>query len=295
LSRAAPPWLEEFQRDFSAMLRAPLDGRTGTLRAPTERFSAALVDGTLAGPSLGPRDRLAVYNRQYWFRLFGVLQSEFRLTSAIAGPWTFNEVATAFLLSSPPRGHDLALVAEGFADHIAKFYVDRALPLPDGSAVPGLALAQAARLDDAFRGAFWAREPDVGEVAAFQGLRPDALASGRLRPSGRFFLVEEDWPLLTLRGESGPACADERIPLPPRHPARAFAAVFRGATGIRVLPLTPSRARLYHLLLELPLAAALARLESEASDPERATLARHVQSWLAESVRLGFWEGVDPC
>ena len=60
------------------MLRTPLSRSTGTLRAETSAYPEALLAQAKPGRQLSQAERLAVYNRQYWFRLFTLLQSRRR-------------------------------------------------------------------------------------------------------------------------------------------------------------------------------------------------------------------------
>ena len=73
MTRAAPPWLEDFQARFGDVLRTPLARETGTLSATPDRYDSETVAETLEGAGMTSAERLAVYNRQYWFRLLGVL------------------------------------------------------------------------------------------------------------------------------------------------------------------------------------------------------------------------------
>ncbi|RYE86013.1 MAG: DUF2063 domain-containing protein, partial [Myxococcales bacterium] len=117
-TRPGPGWLGEFQARFGTVLRTPLDRATGTLRAAVTAYDADLCRETQDawwGPASGC---LAVYNRQYWFRLFTVLQQALPLTTALVGPWAFNELAADFLLAHPPASWDIDLVPDGFAAHL---------------------------------------------------------------------------------------------------------------------------------------------------------------------------------
>jgi Putative DNA-binding domain len=282
-----PEWLESFESQFSTMLRTPLARDTGTLCANTDQFPSELVRSALPGSRIPAQDRLAVYNRQYWFRLFGVLQNDFRLVCALLGPWKFNELASAFLLDAPPTGHDLARAADGFSEFV------RAFPRKTELTVPPLALAQAAQIDEGFRRIFWAPRQSPESDLKFRQLSAQALVAGRLRPSGRFFLVEEDWSLLALR-HSLASAPDRKHTLPARNTnGRGHAAIVQHDKGPQTIPLHSVQAKLYTLLVENSLTDALSILEAKISAAEAPSLARNVRNWLAESVNLGFWTGVD--
>jgi hypothetical protein len=289
--RGAPSWLAAFQRDFGAMLRTPLDRSSGTLAAEPERYGAGLVAAARAGPMVPATERLATYNRQYWFRLFTVLQAEYPLTTAIVGAWNFNDLATRFLLVHPPVTRDLGDVAMGFSA-----YLDEALPpeairlAPSGRMVPRAAITEAATIDAAFR--------DVVVAPPQTELRlSDAEASGladvRLDPSLATAMLEEHWPLVELRrairgrGDEGPC----ELPAPHPDGARHWL-LCRVPRGERVIPLTSTHARLLELLRAHPVGRALAMLEAEHPAIAAVDLASDVQRWLAQGMALGLWRGV---
>lgn len=277
--RAGPPWLAELQARFGDALRTPLDRSTGSLRADVSRYAPEILRELVDAPSMHGH-RLAVYQRQTWFRFFSACQTELPLTVRLVGFFRFNEVAERFLLAHPPTGHDLARVADGLADHVIATEGDR-----------HPAWAEAARIDEAWRSVLAAPAE-----APFRPTADDAatLVSRRLVPSATMRIVHERWPLCELRrkllAENDP---DERpVPLPPPHPGARAWALFRrpGATG--QLPLAPAQARLLELLAARPVGEALAALEAElAGAPE---LPGRVQGWLAQAVELGFFRGLTP-
>lgn len=281
---AEPPWLATFQAEFGEMLRTPLSKATGTLRADLPRYPAALCARTRPGPTLAAPDRLAVYNRQYWFRLLTAMQGEYRLCVALAGAWSFNGLAAEFLVARPPSGHDLGDVAEDFDDFVAK--APRDIPLPSGGRLPGRALVQATRIDAAFRRVFVAADAPV-----FSPTPADAgrLATGRLVAHPALSLIEEAWPLMELRRTLPPGPAQAPVPLPPALPAPVWWMLCRAPQGERVVPLVPQHARLIQLLMERPIPHALAQLEAECPATERAALPNKARAWLAQSVSLGLW------
>jgi hypothetical protein len=73
---------------------------------------------------------------------------------------------------------------------------------------------------------------------------------------------------------------------------RAFALVRRPG-GVGELPLEAREAALFRLLLELPVAEALATLEAACPADERSLLPVKARAWLSRSVALDFWSGAD--
>jgi len=285
---AAPACLEQFETSFSQMLRAPLDRRAGRLQARARDYSAELCDAARPGPALGSRERLAVYNRQYWFRLFGVLQHEFPLTTALAGPWAINGLAAQFLAQTPPRHPDLAQAADGFAEFLAAQSPETTASVePELARIPLRALVQAAQVDQAFRAVFRAPEQPVWRPSAAEVV---GLSGARLRWSEAVCLIDEDWPLLRLREEATRARA---VVLPAQHADGAQCwAVCQTPLGQRVVALSPVQARLMRGLQRCSVADAFAQLEAACTPEARRALITHTARWLGEAVRHGFWTGL---
>ncbi|MGE0398242.1 MAG: putative DNA-binding domain-containing protein [Kofleriaceae bacterium] len=280
----AVQYLEAFQRELGAVLRQPLDRATHSLRATPAAYPGALVDRVRAA-GVDPGERLAVYNRQYWFRLFGVLQNEYRLVTALFGAWTFNEIAERYLRAQPPRGHDLADIAEQFA----AFAVDAAAPDdPTFVRIPPDALREAIAIDLAFRTAMRApRDPEL----RLAGLNPSQLLRARLVRTRAFNLVDETRPLIALRRALPTPLGEHRAALPDALATgpRTWA-IGRSMKGLHVTPLTPPHAALLRLLDEHVLGDALAILEERYSGD---AIAANAQRWFADGVELGIWRAIE--
>ncbi|MDX2091201.1 MAG: DNA-binding domain-containing protein [Kofleriaceae bacterium] len=265
--------LEQFQQQFSAMLRSPLDRSTGTLRARTDTYARELVQ-SVCDAGVDPRERLAVYNRQYWFRLFGVLQQEHRLTVALLGAWAFNDLATQFLVAKPPQGHDLGAIAEGFAAFASAMLQRKEI-------------AEALAIDRAFRTAALAPPERSLHIGPAEAAR---LPVARLVWSRSLTLVEEHWPLVTLRQRLPNLVDDTTAPLPAPHESMATWAIHRTEQGLRCQPLEPLHAELLHLLRTHAIGEALAVLEHRRSS---GVVAARVKDWFAADLASGFWTGLE--
>jgi len=291
LSRDAPDWLEPFQTRFGAMLRTPLARGSGTLRASKEKYGAVIKGEALPGPRTPGDERLAVYNRQYWFRLFGLLQSAFPLTASLLGYWLFNEYATRYLLAHPPRSWNIDRVPDAF-DGFFSEQLGRDPIRIAGSArrVPPAALREAARIDAAWRRVFFAEA-----VTPYRPSAEDAprLLDSRLVPSPAVAIFEEHWPLLELRRRIVTESGEAAIPLPAKLPRSQWWALVRKPGGIGQLPLETREAELFVLLRGRAIRDALARLESSCMGAEASELPAKAQAWLAHSVELDFWIGLD--
>ena len=136
-SKGPPSWLEGFQKEWGGALTQPLQHATGVLLSPH--------------PSPG----LAAYNRQYWFRLFSVLQKTYELTATLVGYWHFNLLAQDYLSFEPPHHFDLASITTAFPDFLAKVLTpSRLASLEYG--VEALCVVQAAQLERAMEQALLA-------------------------------------------------------------------------------------------------------------------------------------------
>ena len=283
--------LDELQRRFGQVLRTPLDRGSGTLRAVPEAYDATLRAAITSDGDRSADDRLAVYNRQYWFRLFGVFQQAYRLATALVGPWAFNELAARFVIAHPPRGHDLGRVIDGFDTFSLRALPEAGVSLGSKGRLPRAALLEAIQIDDAHRTVFEAPYEVALQLSVADA---DHLAHARLRPSRAFVMIDETWPLSQLRHELPATLSEQCVPLPPPHAdGRRSWAVVRTADGQRVIPLAAPHARLLRLLREHPLGEALAILEASVPPSTAAGIATAAQRWFADGVKLGFWTALE--
>jgi hypothetical protein len=282
-------WLEDFQARFSAMLRTPLNRGTGTLRVDPGVYDPRLQEEALDGPTASAVERLSVYNRQYWFRLFGVVQSAFPLTARLLGHWLFNDYAARFLLAHPPQGWNIDRVPSAFEAFLASSLPKSGVQVQTRR-VDTEALLEAARIDAAWRDVFLAPATAVFQPSAKDASR---LLTARLTPSPAVAVLEEHWPLLELRRTLISDPGESPVDVPPRLPRSQWWALARKPAGIGQLALEAREAELFLLLREQPLGDALACLERVCSEDERPTLPARTQKWLSRSVELGFWCGIE--
>ncbi len=281
MTREAPAWLEAMQARFTSVIRTPLDRSKGVLAVSSDRYDARAVEEARPGPSASGVERLAVYNRQYWFRLFEVLQGAFPLTCRLLGHWSFNGYASRYLIACPPHGWDIDRVGDAFEGWLAEDLETEAARDPDER----LALREASRIDAAFSAVF--RAP---AAAPFRPSPEDAarLLDLRLVPSPAVAIVEEHRALLALRRRVLHETSERRVPLPPAMVARSIAIV-RTPEGTAEIPLDPREAELHALLRDRSIRDALGELERRCSPEERDALPAKTQGWLARAVELGFW------
>ncbi|HXX68303.1 MAG TPA: DNA-binding domain-containing protein [Polyangiaceae bacterium] len=281
MKREAPAWLGELQARFAAAIRTPLERASGTLTAPLSAYDPRLVQA-LGGAAAKAPQRLAVYNRQYWFRLFDALQTAFPLTARLLGYWSFNDYAGRFLLTHPPRGWNIDEVPSGFD----AFFAD-ALQCED----PGRrrALIESARIDAAWRAVFAAEKTPVFRPSDADAAR---LLDAQLVPSDAVRFVEEHGPLVELRRLLAREPSTGALALPSPLPHSRWWAIAGVGDGVATLPLEAREAELLTLLGRLSIRSALARLEQACTLEERAHLPQRTRAWLARSVAAGFWSAV---
>lgn len=295
MSPDPPAWLSAFQARFTSVLRTPLDRSSGSLSPRVDHYDPDAVRDVVDGPYAAAGERLAVYNRQVWCRLFNALHDAFPLTARLLGFWWFNAWAGRYLDVHPPRGWDLDDVAERFVEWLE---ADRAqADAADGGAVslesidPQLdarMLVEAARIDAGFRTVF--RAPPVTPWRP-SSEDADRLLDAHLVESPAFVLVEEHSALLELRRHVLADRSERRFAPPAAWPSPRHAVLARAGESTLEMPLEPREAELLLLLRRHPVRDALGALEAACPESERAALPAKTQAWLAKGVARGFWIG----
>lgn len=282
-------WLAAIQARFSGVLRTPLDHSGGRLRTEASRYPQAARADIKPSAQLTSCERLSVYHRQYWMRLFNVLHAQYPLTMRLVGPWFFNQYATRFLLAHPPHHHDVGEIAGGFDAFLASdLQADPVRHMPRGPVLPRMALLESAALDATYRRVFLAPEEPEFSVSAQDEAE---LPARRLRFSRAFALVTEHWPLLDLRGEALRAQGETMLALPAKLSQPRQWAIARAPRGVVQLKLEPQHARLLALLQTHVVGEALSILEGECPESERDALAQRVQGYFAHATSVGWFSG----
>jgi len=149
---------------------------------------------------------------------------------------------------------------------------------------------EAAQIDAAYHSVF--RAP---AVSAYQPTAADSerLLRGRLRFSPAMALLSEHWRLCEMRPRALASADETPLPLDARLAEPQRWLLGREQLTLRLWPLAPRQAELLELLRQDSVPNALARLEAQCSPAERRELSRQVRDWLAQSVQLGVWIGLD--
>lgn len=277
----APEWLAALQARFSEVLTTPLDRSSGSLRARAEVYDERAVAAIKHHADADPRSRLAVYNRQYWFRLFTVMQSAYSLCARAMGYWDFNALVAGFVVEHPPRGWDLDRLGDGF-----DAYVERAL---DADHPRRAMVLEAARVDGAWRSIM--REP-VSTPFQVSPQIAARLLDARLVRSPSVALVHERWSWIEWRAVAMSKGPEAQLPLPTALAEPRWWALVRERNGARHVPLEPREGALFALLDEHTVRDAMSALEALCPPGERAALPARAQQWLARGVQLGLWTTV---
>jgi hypothetical protein len=262
------PLDQRFFREFGKAITTPLDIRSGRLTATPALYPPRLVAGVVAS------DGLEVYQRQYWLRLVGVIETEFPLTAQLMGADEFVAAAVAFLRRHPPCGVDIGEAADGFSRAV-------------GRDVSSSGLLQAATaIDEAWR--------SVWRAPITMPWRPDPTDAGRLphaclsRSPGRV-VFRSRWNVVELRH----AVAGATVPLPNavRLAEEGAWLIRNGEEGIGSTRIEPLEASLIELLDRNPFSVALAKLEATVPPAQRGQLPERVRSSLTKWMGLGLWCG----
>lgn len=276
----APTELGQLQQQFTQLLRLPLELIASSARADTCRYDARLVAAVTDSPRASAAASLAVYHRQYWLRLFDVMQREFALSARLFGLPGFYKLAQAYLLDCPPRHPNLGRVADGFVSWCTA-QADRIEGI-----VPGGMLHQALSVDAAWRG-IWS----AAALPAFEP-KPDQAAQlpcMQLQFSPTAALIAEDWPLIALRRELAMDASADEIAFPSKLQSTSYWVLLRTPEGIGQMRLSPLQSRLYTLCSSHQLQDAVERLHADCEPADRARLPENIRAWLALSMELKLW------
>jgi len=116
--------LLDLQRRMAAAVMEPL-GHDDVMRK-SRRDGTSMADEAAAfikpSDALTSFERLEIYNRQYWFRLFDSLEEDFPGLNAVLGPEKFDAVVRAYLAAFPSASYTL----RDLGSHLAEFLQEEA-------------------------------------------------------------------------------------------------------------------------------------------------------------------------
>jgi hypothetical protein len=262
--------LRETQAWFLAAVSAPGALDRG-LREVHLATGAPLGAVLTPGPSLGARDRLAVYHHAYRARLIDALADDFPAVRYAMGARAFGRFADRVITAHPSRTPNLNRYGAVML---------QALSVP--SRLPRRAfLFDLAQLEWALVEAVHAPPPPKLDPAALGAIPPERWAALRFVPNPALRILPSRWPVNAFfsawrRGEEPPLPA----------PARSATVVYREGFTLWRMDLSPLTHGLLQRLLDgVPLGEALAPVEGRAG-------ADRVMDWFTAWVRGGFFAGL---
>jgi hypothetical protein len=160
--------------------------------ATEQAFALALLDAALPVPAgvtttRGTPDvkRFAVYRNNVAVGLGRALANRFPVVEKLVGADFFAVMARAFIAKSRPSSPILTAYGDAFPDFIAKFAPAAGVPY----------LADVARLEAAWTGAYHAADCDPLEASALLALDAEAIASAQLVSHPAAAMVISDFPV----------------------------------------------------------------------------------------------------
>ncbi len=268
-----PIRLQAVQEAFAEAIRVPFSFATGRFSFQKEKYPEAAASAIRPRGTPDGRDKLAVYNEQYWYRLLTILQEDFPLLAASLGLWEFNRLATEYLGRHPSRSPYL----ERLPDHLPAFirsHPELGHPL----------YIQIAELDMAYLKAFAAPGEEPLRPERLDQERLEALGESPLHLQSWYCLFEEDWNLMENRVRVSRGSMGK----PVFEAGKGYWAVYRRDYIVEWNFLHPIQ---YGLLKELEkgygLDEACERIHQSLDASGKERLAADLAGWFAEWTRLG--------
>jgi hypothetical protein len=105
--------LRRLQRLAGAVIMRPLGPGWRTQRRWTDNRDMRAVTGEFIKPNsrLTSFERIEIYNKQYWFRLYDTMYEDFPGLRAVLGAAKFNTLLKAYLTENPSRSYTLRNLA----------------------------------------------------------------------------------------------------------------------------------------------------------------------------------------
>ena len=185
---SVPESLLEMQRWVAQIVSLPLRqmGEDG-LPIFEKRVSLEVEERISPGPFLTAEQRIGLYNQQYWFRLFIILQEQYPTLTRLFGFTSFNrELAEPYLLHFPPSHWSLSTLGARLSEWIEKEYKEEDKVL----------VYEAALVDAAYERIFYAGSFDPLDSEDFSRAKSEPLF---LQPTVQLLSLHAD--LFCFRSE----------------------------------------------------------------------------------------------
>lgn len=267
--KAGRPRLAQTERWFQAEIARPHEG--GKAGAPA---SASI----LPSQHLAPQERVAIYSRMFFARLYECLAEDYPAVVKICGHETFGKVARAYLKQHPSRHYSLNFLGRKLPE-----FLDGPVRIPRRAL-----LADVARVERAISESFDAAVSPSMTPADMALVPLAAWETGRIR-------LTESLRLLALDHRANAivsACRQEKE-IPPLVRARSWVAVYRKEWTVWRADLTePMHTVLAALEAGKPLGVALAAAARRfEGSPEK--MQADVHRWFGEWAREGVFAAVE--
>lgn len=277
LEPAPPPGLSELQDAFGQAMSQPFEFEPNSdqVLLQVDRYSAELVADIR--PRIKPpapvqtgAERLGIYNRQYWYRLFSVMHEEFPLLRHLLGATSLNRLASEYLQRYPSRSpslNDLPNQLLSFLDESTWGESDQ--------------VRECVALERALSEIFIAADG--------RPLSPkDIVVEEALRFAPHWRLFEENWSLVENWTRAKRDVSDELEIIP--EPSRSNWALYRDRAGLQFERLGEIQFALLTRLRDgAPLAEAVGLTAESFTEEDVAFLGENIQSWFQRWASLGWF------
>lgn len=189
----SPDSLVKLQSWFGKVISQPIDEASrinpnAPSGKPIEEEAKAFIKPS---KTLSPKERIEIYNQQYWWRLLNIMHENFPLVTRLFGYYDFNQtVAIPYLEKHPPEHWSLAILGETLPLWIEECYheEDKALVL------------DSSRLDWAFNMSFSAKElKPIDIIKATTEEEGSRLLTEKVMLQPHLFLLETKYDLIPFR------------------------------------------------------------------------------------------------
>jgi len=259
----APPWWAEIQRQWVAGVCAPLDADGGF--AATPDAWAALRSHLRAPAGPGVDARAAVYQTQYWARLFAAVHLALPTLTRAVGAAAVNGLTMRALTAAPPDD-----LLDDVPEQVIALAL-RELATSDATQLP----SQALQLDRARRVAL--RGPRTAPWRMTDAERA-RLGQGVVRLAPTLSVVRADWDF-----DASP---------PRRLDATRHYAIVHTHNGVTLREVDPLFARLLAASRDAPFDAAAGRVRTGLSPALRDAFDTRIDSYIADAAASGYWCGL---
>lgn len=265
---APPEALATLQRQMSEAICWPFDFSTGTFRVQIEKFSEEIIPEIVTDHLISATKRLAVYNEQYWYRLFTVLQDDFPLLCRNLSYWEFNQLASEYLISYPPASPYLSWITIHFVEF-----------LKTSTKWNRPQLLEMAKLDMLFINAFQSSESMFLNPTKLSPKALQELSSKSMQFQPSFCLWKENWNFMEMRIQ---CLADDKFK-PKFDPVESYWAICQFESHIHYYHLDSIR---YVLLQKLqdgePLEQACESMKDILCEQELQLFEANLMSWFTK-------------